>query len=412
MRPGIARLLLLVIGLCAAATLAVAAERPKIRAVTAFIRLEPARYEQQVAETMKKLRQARSAFEKAGYEIQDLRIATQPFPEYVRAMSREQALEFFRQYEALAAKEPFSPAIGPAMEADSDDPRFVDLLAEVMRDSKLLSGTVVVAGEDGVHWKSVRAAARLMKDLAENSPGGYGNFNFAAIAMLGPHGPFFPGAYNRGEGGEFAIAWQAANVVAEALDGTGGDVALAEVRLQAALSPHAAAIEAVARKLEPELGWRYEGIDLSPAPLRDVSIGEALENFTGAPVGSSGTLTAAALVTRVLRALPVKQTGYSGMMVPVLEDSVLARRWAEGRLTVDALLAYSAVCGTGLDTVPLPGDVTEEQLERILGDMATLAFKWKKPLTARLMPVKGKKAGEQTTFDDPFLVNTTLQALP
>ncbi|MGH9580142.1 MAG: DUF711 family protein, partial [Terriglobales bacterium] len=355
MQPMVQRFCLLVVCLAVAATPSAAAERPKIRAVTAFLHLEPARYEQQIAETMRKLRKAREAFQSAGYEVQDLRIATQPFPEYVRGMSREQALAFFRAYEALAAKEAFSPAIGPAMLADSDDPRFVDLLAEVMRESKLLSATVVVAGEDGVHWKAVRAAARLMKDLAENSPGGYGNFNFAAIAMLGPHGPFFPGAYNQGEGGKFAVAWQAANVVSEAMEGTHSDVALAEEKLRGALGPHAAAIEAVALALEPVLGWRYEGIDLSPAPLHEVSIGRALENFTGAPVGSSGSLTAAALTTRVLQSLPVRRTGYSGMMVPVLEDSILAERWAEGRLTVDALLAYSAVCGTGLDTVPLPG---------------------------------------------------------
>jgi uncharacterized protein len=99
-------------------------------------------------------------------------------------------------------------------------------------------------------------------------------------------------------------------------------------------------------------------------------------------------------------------------MLPVLEDSVLAQRSGEGAVSIDALLAYSAVCGTGLDTVPLPGEITAEQLERILTDVASLAYKWNKPLSARLLPVAGKKAGERTEFDDPFLVNTTLQPLP
>jgi hypothetical protein len=79
---------------------------------------------------------------------------------------------------------------------------------------------------------------------------------------------------------------------------------------------------------------------------------------------------------------------------------------------MDQLLAYSSVCGTGLDTIPLPGDVTVQQLERIIGDVATLSVKFTKPLTARLMPVPGLKAGDQTTFDDPNLVNTVLQPLP
>ena len=99
-------------------------------------------------------------------------------------------------------------------------------------------------------------------------------------------------------------------------------------------------------------------------------------------------------------------------MVPVMEDKLLARRWAEGSYNTDALLAYSSVCGTGLDTIPLPGDVTEDQLARIIGDVATLAVKWHKPLTARLQPVTGKRAGDRTEFDDPFLVNSIIHPLP
>jgi uncharacterized protein (UPF0210 family) len=98
-------------------------------------------------------------------------------------------------------------------------------------------------------------------------------------------------------------------------------------------------------------------------------------------------------------------------MIPVLEDSLLAKRWSEGVLSIDSLLAYSSVCGTGLDTVPLPGDVTEETLARIIGDVAVLAYKWRKPLTARLQPVHGRKAGEVSEFNDPFLVNAKLQPL-
>jgi hypothetical protein len=123
-------------------------------------------------------------------------------------------------------------------------------------------------------------------------------------------------------------------------------------------------------------------------------------------------MSAAAIITDAVRSIPVQRIGYSGLMVPVLEDTVLARRWNEGKYSIDSLLAYSAVCGTGLDTVPLPGDVSEEQLARIMGDVAALASKWHKPLSARLLPVHGKKAGERTEFDDPFLENAVIQPLP
>ncbi len=59
--------------------------------------------------------------------------------------------------------------------------------------------------------------------------------------------------------------------------------------------------------------------------------------------------------------------------------------------------------------MPLPGDIGEEDIARILGDVASLAYKWHKPLAARLLPIPGRKAGERTEFDDPRMANTTIQ---
>jgi hypothetical protein len=95
----------------------------------------------------------------------------------------------------------------------------------------------------------------------------------------------------------------------------------------------------------------------------------------------------------------------------VLEDATLAARAAEGTLTVKDLLLYSAVCGTGLDTLPLPGDTTSEQIAPLLLDLAALAQRLDKPLTARLMPIPDKKAGEITDFDFAFFANSRVLAL-
>jgi len=92
-------------------------------------------------------------------------------------------------------------------------------------------------------------------------------------------------------------------------------------------------------------------------------------------------------------------------MLPVLEDAVLAARSRENLFTVNDLLLYSAVCGTGLDTVPLPGDVSEDELAGILLDVAALALRLDKPLTARLMPIPGAKAGDLTAFDFEYFAN-------
>jgi len=79
-----------------------------------------------------------------------------------------------------------------------------------------------------------------------------------------------------------------------------------------------------------------------------------------------------------------------------MEDNVLAKRWAEGTFTLDSILAYSAVCAGGVDTVPLPGDVTEDQIARILGDVAWLAYRWNKrwpPSAAGAGQARGRTDG-------------------
>jgi uncharacterized protein (UPF0210 family) len=385
--------------------------KPKVRAITAFVRLDRANYQSQIQDALKFLRTAKAAIEKSGYEVEGIRITTQPFPEYTRGLSDDQALSFFRDYDALAVKEGFDAAIGPAMLKDSDDPHAAELLGKIITHSKILEGSVSIAGEDGIHWNSIHAAAGVIKYLEANTPHSQGNFNFTAAAWVPSGTPFYPASYYTGEGKQFAIALQSANVVGEVLASTKSP-AEAEERLKNVLGAHAAKIEKTAAAISEGSDWKYGGIDLSPAPLKDVSIGHAIENFLDAPVGSSGTLSTAALITRALKAIPVKQAGYSGLMLPILEDAVLAQRWSEGRLSIDALLAYSAVCGTGLDTIPMPGDVSQKQLEAILGDVASLSVKWHKPLSARLQPVVGKKAGDMTEFDDPFLVNAKIQPLP
>jgi len=385
-------------------------DRPRIRAITAFINLDRAQYKEQVADALKMLKRAQTIFESRGYQVQTIRIATQPFPEYTKGLTTEQAVAFFKEYDALAVKEKFAASIGPAMLNAGDSETQADLLAEILSNTKSLNASLAVAGEDGVNWKAVGAAARVMKKLEESTLHSQGNFHFAAIAMVPPLTPFFPAAYHTGFGHQFAIALESANVVAAAFKDA-PDLATAKQRLTDSLANSAFDIERHAGRIDMDTGWAYMGIDLSPAPSGDVSIGEAIENLTTQPVGLSGTLTAAATITAAIQNVKVKQTGYSGLMLPILEDTRLAQRWSEGRISIDALLSYSAVCGTGLDTVPLPGDISAEQLSLIIGDMASLAVKWHKPLSARLLPALGKGWGEMTEFDDPFLVNAKLQPL-
>lgn len=385
--------------------------RPKVRAITAFVRLDAKDYKQQLAATAQSLGIAKKKFEEKGWEVEMVRITMQPFPQFVQGLAKDKALALLLDLDSLASGN-YDFNVGPAMMRDSDDPVMMDLLAEFLARAKVTNGNAIVAGDDGIHWQVIQRAAHLVKYVEQNSPHGQGNFKFAATAMVAPYGPFYPGSYHTGSGGRFAIGLESANVVLDVLKETKGQPEAAAQRLKQELSRYAAEAEVVSQQFATQSGWEYLGIDPTPASLGDISIGAAIEAYTGHPFGSSGTLSAAFLITTAVRSLPVKQVGYSGMMLPVLEDQRLAQRWAEGKISIDGLLSYSSVCATGLDTVPLPGDVSEEQIARILGDVASLAFKWHKPLAARLLPVRGKHPGERSDFDDPYLTNAIIQPLP
>jgi len=381
-----------------------ASSNPKVRAITGFVRLDRPTYRKQITDALVVLRRAKAEFESSGYEVETLRLTTQPLAELVSGLSEEKALAFLAQLDDLSIKENFLPNVGPAMLHDSDDPAAMHLLERVLSTLPNLEGSTIIADEAGIHWKTIHRTAELVKYVSEHSPRSQGTFNFTATAMLKPFGPFFPGSYHTGAGGQFAIGFEGANVARDVFAKDKGNAAAATADLTAALTKHAAVAAAVGKKTAMETGWAYLGVDPTPAPAGDVSIGAAIEAFTGAKFGSSGTLTAAHIITAAVKAVPEKQVGYSGLMVPVLEDKVLAQRWAESTYNIDSLLAYSAVCGTGLDTIPLPGDITVEQMERIFGDVASLAVKWNKPLSARLQPVHGKNPGDRTDFQDSALL--------
>ena len=389
-----------------------AAANPKVRAITGFVRLDTVNYQRQIADALAVLRKAKAEFESRGYEVESLRLTTQPLAELVAGMGEGSALAFLKQLDDLSVKESFLPDVGPAMLHDSDNLATMHLLERALSTLPNIEASAIIADEDGIHWKTIRRTAELVKYVTEHSPHSQGNFNFTATAMLKPFAPFFPGSYHLGSGKQFAIGFEGANVVADVLAKDKGNVEAAIADLTAALTRHASVAAAVGDKVAGETGWSYVGLDPTPAPLGEVSIGAAIETFTGAKFGSSGTLTAARVITTAVKAVPVKQVGYSGLMVPVMEDKLLAERWAESTYNIDSLLAYSAVCGTGLDTIPLPGDISAEQIERIFGDVASLALKWNKPLSARLQPVQGKKPGDRTDFQDPYLFNTTIHPVP
>ena len=169
------------------------------------------------------------------------------------------------------------------------------------------------------------------------------------------------------------------------------DLNTASQKLTDTLAKTAFDVESQAQRIDRDTGWAYVGIDLSPAPSKDVSIGAALEDLTTQPFGSSGTLTAAATVTAAIR--DITRQAHRLQRPHVADPRRFAPRRSAGAKAISPSTLSSATAPSAAPAstpCPCPATSPKQRLDLIIGDMASLAFKWHKPLSARLLPVAGK----------------------
>ena len=388
---------------------AVPSRRFRIRTITAGVNLDSTGDLKTIESAIEFLQRARKKFEDEGYEIQTVRIATQPFSQYLNGKSRVAAIADLKKIDQILSARNAILSIGPVITDDRHDPEFAPWAAQPVKETKNISFSVTVASERGVHRQTALTTAEAIVAIRRSTPGGEGNFRFTAAANCLPGTPFFPVAYHRGPAA-FSIGLESPNLLKEVFVDS-KDIDEAKARLRTVLESELAPIEKLALAMARIEHREYLGIDTSPAPSKDASIGAAIEALTHLPFGSSSTLAACAAITEVLKSLKIKTCGYSGLMLPVLEDPVLATRAAEGRYTVRELLLYSSVCGTGLDVVPLAGNTSVDELAALIRDVAALSSKLRKPLSARLFLIPGKKAGDRAEFSNPFLTASVIMKL-
>ncbi|MBN2148223.1 MAG: DUF711 family protein [Anaerolineales bacterium] len=355
------------------------------------------------------IKTARMGYTGAGYEVQTARMALPPFPYLLdnpgELPEMAQALE-----NAIQSLGFDYGSLGPALpEYPQSYPAIVDALAATK--NAFFSGALN-SSVSGISLLACRQCAQVIQRAASISPDGFTNLRFAALANVAPGSPFFPAAYHDNGEASFAIATEAADLAVQAFS-RAANLEEAQRNLATIIELKAQALVATAQELVERFGIRFGGIDfsLAPYPVEARSLGTAMERLGLPAVGLHGSLAAAALLTNAIDLARFPRTGFSGLMLPLLEDATLAQRAAEGALTVMDLLLYSAVCGTGLDTIPLPGDTSSDQIAAVLLDLAALAQRLGKPLTARLMPIPGKAAGEPTGFNFEYFANSRILPL-
>jgi hypothetical protein len=339
------------------------------------------------------------------------RLATIPFPYYLAGLTGEESRKRVIALEQAAHGLGWEYlSLGPAL---TDQPWSYPLIPQLLGVAEDIFCGAVISDEHYLYPSAVRASAKVIHDTATISPDGFANLRFAALANVDPGTPFLPAAYHQvGSPPSISLAVECADVILEAFDGS-QDLEESRNRLLSQLEKTARDLSLVFESLAECTGIQFLGFDFSPAPFPEdwCSLGGAVEKLGLEHIGGIGSLGAVAIIADTLDRGNWQRAGFNGMMLPVLEDSILARRAEQNLLSVQDLLLYSTVCGTGLDTIPLSGETTVQQLECVLMDIGAMAVRLGKPLTARLMPLPGKVAGDRTGFDFAYFANSRVLSL-
>lgn len=347
---------------------------------------------------------ARKLFQDNGFEVQSLRLATPPFEQFIAPVDLAMAAQ---SYAIEAHADGFEYiSLGPVSASSKAWEVIPQALAQ--SDRIFLSGSLTTS-EGALSLHAARACAETIVRLSTLEQNGFANLRFCALANVPANTPFFPAAYAQPGRPSFALALEAADLALQAFT-LARTFQEASINLVTEIEKRAQQLEEIGNRLSQMYNYEFRGLDftLAPFPEDAISIGRALESLGLQAFGKPGSLLASAFLTSTLDQAQFKRTGFNGLMLPVLEDSGLANSATDGNLSLRDLLLFSSVCGAGLDVIPLPGETTAEELTPILLDLAALSLRLNKALTARLMPIPGKKPGEMTAFDFAFFANSRI----
>jgi uncharacterized protein (UPF0210 family) len=375
----------------------------KIRCVTIFAPVSWPIDQASITVASRLLADARLRLSDAGFEVQATCLATPPFLEVLGSPETELLVEFAQRLEALAHKLHISQvSIGPVL---ATTPlallMSIKALPEIIhRTNNVTSGVLFADKYSGINLSAAYSFAEVVHQIAHATPNGVGNTRLAALANIPPFVPFAPAAYHQGSSPVFSMATEAADL-AQSATLSAHNLVEAHKKLTQTIETASTSILNVANMLVDDHNIAFNGLDfsLAPYPQNGMSLGAAVEHLGIDAFGGSGTLFATAFFTNAIHQADIPQVAFSGVMLRVLGDEILAQRAAEGRFSVNDLLLYAAIGSGGLDLIPIPGNTTPDEIAALYLDMAALALTTGKPLSARLLPIPNKAVGQKADID-------------
>ena len=393
----------------------------KVRTVTTFLTLQKDKttWKKEIVKASTFCNDLSLEFLQNGYEVQSIRIVTNAFGEYLDTSSLEKAKEDLAFITSILNSLDVQNLRIRFAIGEAKTQKEIELLPELIRDFGDLCNACVNVPMDefGVlDNELINLSSKVVQIISRITPRGEGNFNFTVNFNCKPLIPYFPASYHdSSEEDCFVIGLETPDLLAAVLkeyNSTCKDVKHNEKFknyyeiMSQALQYHVDTIQNIIDNFDND-SFVYRGIDSSAAPSKNCSSMCAVYEELGVEYfGASGSVEASSLLTKVFKSLKnIDLVGFSGLMLAVTEDKGLADGTIKNQYDIRTLLTNSAVCGIGLDTVPIPGDVSLEKLCAIMRDTGTMAFRLNKPLTVRVFPVPDKKAGDMTEFQSDDLCN-------
>ena len=286
---------------------------------------------------------------------------------------------------------------------------FIETITEALSvTDKVCSSVSVASTKSGINMDAVALMGRIIKDTASATAdrGGIGCAKFVVFANAVEDNPFMAGAFTGIGEGETTIniGVSGPGVVAAALKNFEGDLtAVAEIIKRTSFKITRAG-QLVGEKAAKLLGAKFGIVDLSLAPTPEIgdSVAEILELIGLSSVGGHGTTAALAMLNDAVKKGGVMASsmvgGLSGAFIPVSEDAGMVEAVRRGHLTFDKLEAMTSVCSVGLDMIPIPGDTSAATISAIIADECAIGVINNKTTAVRVIPVPGKKVGDEVHF--------------
>ncbi len=401
----------------------------KIRTITAFISLDSnkEKWKSEILKAAAFCTELSSELTDKSYTVQSLRIVTNPFGEYLNTDTLATAKEDLAYItDILASIKTSSLRVRFAI-GEAKTKKEITLLPELIKKFGDLCNVCVNVNNnqsDILDNELIKNSAEVIQKISKITPNGEGNFNFTVNFNCPPLIPYFPASYHDKKLGNcFVIGLETPDLLLAVLkqQNTNNTASSHHDRhtiyyqvMHQALQYHIDQIKQVVEQRQFNNQFIFRGFDSSAAPSKDCSsMAEIYEEMGVEYFGASGTVEASSLLTKVFKSIENTQlVGFSGLMLALTEDTGLAKGTEHFNFDIRSLLTYSAVCGIGLDTVPIPGDTPLEKISAIMRDTGTMAYRLNKPLTVRLFPSPGLNAGDMTRFSSDDLCNCLVLKVP